>query len=115
MISFNVYSSPPRGVYPPQPMARADKYDLMMTENAGPRSIPFNHINDRDETIVMLSGAYTTRVGTQRVTVNQGDVLVIRKGIPHGDIETGPSGYRVLQIESRDDTPATTGTTPNAQ
>ena len=33
MISFNVYTSTPQGVFPPQPIARADKYSLMMTEN----------------------------------------------------------------------------------
>lgn len=101
MIAFNVYNSQPQGVYPPQPMARADSYDLMMTDNAGPRYIPFNHVNEADETIVMIKGSYSTRVGTQRVQVNEGDVLVIPAGVSHGDIETGPSGYRVLQIEKR--------------
>jgi mannose-6-phosphate isomerase-like protein (cupin superfamily) len=81
-------------------MARADAYDLMMTESDGPRRIPFNHVNTRDETVVMISGNYSTRIGTQRVQVNTGDVLVIPRGVPHGDIETGPGGYKVLQIEN---------------
>jgi mannose-6-phosphate isomerase-like protein (cupin superfamily) len=99
MVAFNVFSAAPQGVFPPVPHARADRYNLMLTQNDGPRQIPFNHVNDRDETVVMLSGSYTTRVGTQRIAVNEGDVLVIRAGIPHGDIETGSTGYRVLQIE----------------
>ena len=101
MIQFNIYNSMPKGVVPRQPMARADAYDLMMTSNEGPRSIPFNLVNEADETIVMLKGSYSTRMGTQRVQVNEGDVLVIPAGVSHGDIETGPSGYRVLQIEKK--------------
>ncbi|MBY0402378.1 MAG: cupin domain-containing protein [Cyanobacteria bacterium] len=103
MVSFNVFTSVPRGVYPPIPMAKADTYNLMMTQSQGPRSVAFNHINDRDETIVMIEGSYSTRVNTNRVTLNTGDVLVIKKGTPHGDIETGPQGYKALQIESNTD------------
>lgn len=107
MIQFNIYNSTPLGVYPPAPMARADAYDLMMTENAGPRSIPFDHVNSHDETIVMVKGSYSTRVGTQRVVVNEGDVLIIPQGVSHGDIETGATGYKVLQIEKKDVAPPT--------
>lgn len=99
-VYFNVNTATPKGVYPPVPHASADSYDLLMTENTGPRSIPFDHVNTHDETILMVSGSYSTRIGTERVTVNQGDVLIIRKGVSHGDIQTGPEGYRALQIES---------------
>lgn len=79
------------------PLLSGERVNRLVTLFAGERfslhaerldgGVTFTHVNESsDEAIYVVAGAMSMRLGEGRVTLVEGEMQVIPKGVPHGDL-----------------------------
>jgi mannose-6-phosphate isomerase-like protein (cupin superfamily) len=94
----------PDGDYAVGIIAKMNNYEFKVVKRHGQRDFVWHKHDDTDETFIVLEGSMVMNFREYTVEVNQGEMIVVPKGVEHKPSTT--SSYKVLLIEP-EDTPNT--------
>jgi mannose-6-phosphate isomerase-like protein (cupin superfamily) len=81
----------------PQVVATVNNYDIKIANVSG--EFPSHRHEDTDEFFLVLRGTFELHLGDSIVTLNEGDVYTVPRGVDHAP--HAASGTRILMVEPR--------------
>jgi mannose-6-phosphate isomerase-like protein (cupin superfamily) len=94
----------PDGDYAVGIIAKMNNYEFKVVKRNGKRDFVWHKHEETDETFIVLEGTMVMNFRDRTVELNQGEMIVVPKGVEHKPSTT--SSYKVLLIEP-EDTPNT--------
>ena len=81
-------------------IAMMNNYEFKVVKRQSTRDFVWHKHEDTDETFIVLEGTMVMNFRDRNVTVNNGEMIVVPKGVEHKPSTT--TGYKLLLIEPPD-------------